>query len=68
MEIDDVRPLAETDPVVSELELRKSQKEDSIGVIQRLRIKPIGKSRFSIPLCRLRNFPLVHPINEVEVQ
>src|SRR5579875_3354213 len=67
MEIDDVRPLAETDPVVSELELQKSQKEDSIGVIQRLRIKSIGKSRFCIPLCRLRCLPLVRPINEVDV-
>ena len=59
---------ADTDPIVSELELRKTQKEDSNGVIQRLRIKPIVKSRFSILLCRLQCLPLVHPISEVEVQ
>ena len=65
---DTVVAVADTDHVVSELELRKSQKEDSNGVIQRLRIKPTSKSRFSIPLCRLRVLPLVRPISEVEVQ
>ncbi len=65
---DIVVAVADTDHVVSELELRKSQKEDSNGVIQRLRIKPTSKSRFSIPLCRLRVLPLVRPISEVEVQ
>ena len=65
---DIVLGVAVTDPVVSELELRKTQKEDSNGVIQRLRIKPIVKSRFSIPLWRLRCLPLVRPIIEVEVQ
>lgn len=30
-------------------------------------MKPLNKSRFSIPLCRLRCLPLVRPINEVDV-
>ena len=68
MSQDTVQPVADTDHVVSELELRKSQKEDSNGVIQRLRIKPNGKSRLSILLCRLRALPLVRPISEVDVQ
>jgi hypothetical protein len=68
MSEDVVPAVADTDPVVCKLELRKSQKEDSIGVIQRLRIKPTGKSCLSIPLCRLRALPLVRPISEVEVQ
>ena len=51
-----------------ELELHKSQKEDSNGVIQRIRIKPTNKFRFSISLCRLRGLPFFRPISEVEVQ
>jgi hypothetical protein len=68
MSEDAVQVVDDMNPVVCELELRKSQKEDSIGVIQRLRIKPTSKSRLSIPLCRLRALPLVRPISEVEVQ
>ena len=68
MSQDTVQAVADTDHVVCELELRKSQNEDSNGVIQRLRIKPTCKSRLSIPLCRLRVLPLVRPISEVEVQ
>ena len=52
----------------SEIMLRKRQKRDSNFVINRLRIEPEAKSRFSIPLCRLRTLPLVRPINEVDVQ
>ena len=52
----------------SEIMLRKRQKRDSNSVINRLCIKPEAKSRFSIPLCRLRTLPLVRPINEVDVQ
>ena len=52
----------------SEIMLRKRQKRDSDSVINRLRIEPEAKSRFSIPLCRLRTLPLVRPINEVDVQ
>jgi hypothetical protein len=63
-----VQAVADTDHVVYKLELRKSQKEDSIGVLQRLRIKPTCKSRLSNPLCRMRALPLVQPISEVEVQ
>ena len=52
----------------SEIMLRKRQKRDSNSVINRLRIEPEAKSRFSIPLCRLRTLPLVRSINEVDVQ
>ena len=68
MSQDTVQANADTDHVVCELELRKSQKEDSNGVIQRLRIKPTCKSRLSIPLCCLKSLHLVCPISEVEVQ
>jgi hypothetical protein len=36
-------------------------------VILRVRLKPIGKSSFPIPLCCLRCLPLVRPINDVDV-
>ena len=52
----------------SEIMLRKRQKHDSNTVINRLYIEPEAKSRFRIPLCRLRTLPLVRPINEVDVQ
>ena len=52
----------------SEIMLRKRQKRDSNSVISRLRIEPEAKSRFRIPLYRLRTLPLVRPINEVDVQ
>ena len=64
---DSVRPLEESNPDDTELEIRKSQKEDSNSVIHRVRIKPLKKSRFSIPLCRLQCLPLVRPINDVDV-
>ena len=53
--------VADTDPVVWTA-------KDSNGVIQRLCIKPTSKSRFFIPLYRLRALLLVRPISEVEVQ
>lgn len=62
-----MRPLEESNPDDTELEIRKAQKDDSNSVIQRVRIKPLNKSRFSIPLCRLQCLPLVRPINEVDV-
>ena len=52
----------------SEIMLRKRQKRDSNSVINRLRIEPEAKFRFSIPLCWLRTLPLVRSINEVDVQ
>ena len=58
---------AESNPEETELLIRRSQKEDSNAVIQRVRMRPIAKSRFSIPLCRLRCLPLVRPISEVDV-
>ena len=52
----------------SEIMLCKRQKRDSNSVINCLHIEPEAKSRFSIPLCRLRTLPFVRPINEVDVQ
>ena len=52
----------------SEIMLCKRQKRDSNSVISRLRIELEAKSRFKIPLCRLRTMPLVRPINEVDMQ
>ena len=49
------------------MQIRRSQKEDSNSVIHRVRIRPLAKSRFSIPLCRLKSLPLVRPISEVDV-
>lgn len=60
-------PLAESNLDEAELLIRRSQKEESNSVINRLRFKPILKSPFPIPLCRLQCLPLVRPINEVEV-
>ena len=36
-------------------------------MIHQVQIKPLIKSRFSIPLCRLQCLPLVRPISEVDV-
>ena len=62
-----MRPLEDSNPEETELVRQKSQKEDSNAVIHRVQIKPLNKSRFSIPLCRLRCLPHVRPINEVYV-
>ena len=62
-----MRPLDESNPDETELLIWRTQKEDSNVVIQRVRIKPLVKSRFSIPLCRLQCLPLVRPISEVDV-
>ena len=62
---DTIRPLEESNR--EEYKMRRKQKKDSNTMIQRVRFKPIGKSRFPIPLCRLRCLPLVRPINEVDV-
>ena len=64
---DCLRPLEDSNPVETELVVRKAHKEDSNSVIHRVQIKPLNKSRFSIPLCRLRCLPLVRPINNVDV-
>ena len=45
----------------------KVTKEDSNVVIHWVRIKPLKKSRFFIPLCHLRCLPLVWLINKVDV-
>jgi hypothetical protein len=57
----------QSNPDETELVIRRSQKQDSNTVIQWVRFKPLGKSRFSIPLCRLRCLPLVRPVNDVDV-
>jgi hypothetical protein len=62
-----VRHFDELNPDKTELEIRRSQKEVSIGMIHRVRIKPLAKSRFSILLCRLQCLSFVHPISEVDV-
>jgi hypothetical protein len=64
---DIVSLLDESNPEETELLIRRAQKEDSNSVIQRVRLKPLAKSRFSIPLCRLQCLPLVRPISEVDV-
>ena len=57
----------ESNPEETELLIRRSQKEDSNAIIHRVRMRPLAKSRFSIPLCRLRCLPLVRPVSEVDV-
>ena len=52
----------------NEVLLRKEQKQDSINIIDQLRMKLEEKSRLKIPLCQLRALPLVCLINEVDVQ
>jgi hypothetical protein len=64
--LDDSNPNDESNPEETEL-IRRAQKEDSNAVIHRVRMRPLAKSRFSIPLCRLRCLPLVRPIIEVDV-
>lgn len=65
--MDCARPFDESNPDDAEVLIRRSQKEDSNSVIHRVRLKPIGKSRFPIPLCRMRCLPLVRPLNDVDV-
>jgi hypothetical protein len=62
-----VRPLDESNTEETELKIRRSQEEDNIGVIHQIRIKPLAKSRFSIPLCCLQCLSLVRLISEVDV-
>ena len=62
------RPPEEMDADGIELLLYKEQKQDSINVIDQLHMKPEEKSHLKIPLCQLRALPLVHPINDVDVQ
>jgi hypothetical protein len=57
----------ESNPYETELFIRKTQKEDFNAVIHRVRMRPLAKSRFSIPLCRFQSLPLVRPISEVDV-
>ena len=62
-----MRPLEESNLEEIEIKIRKSQKEDSIAVIHLVRIKPLVKSRFSIPLCHLQCLPIVRSISDVGV-
>ena len=49
-------------------EMRLLQKSDYNSVISQLRTKPIKKSRFLIPLCRLKSYPKVRPIVASDVE
>ena len=53
---------------MSEVVLWKMQKQDSIAVINRLRMTPVSKSRLLISLCYFRTLPLVRPIIEGDIQ
>jgi hypothetical protein len=55
------------DPMWSANEMRLLQKSDYNTVISNLRTKPIKKSRFLIPLCRLKTYPKVRPIVDSNV-
>ena len=48
--------------------MRLLQKSDYNTVISNLRTKPIKKSRFLIPLCRLKTYPKVRPIVDSDVE
>ena len=47
---------------------RKLEKTYFNFIINGLQIRPLSKSRLSIPLCRLEPLPLVRPILEFDVQ
>ena len=49
-------------------EMQKPQKTDFNSVISNLRIKPIGKSRIFINICRLVSLAVVRHVLEVDVQ
>ena len=61
-------PLKDANPQESEVILRLRHKEDSNAIINRLRIKLVEKSCLCIPLCCMIPFPLIRPINEVDVE
>jgi hypothetical protein len=58
--------LADTE--IEEASKKKLEKTDFNSVINGLRIRPLSKSRLSIPICRLEPLPLVRPILEFDVQ
>jgi hypothetical protein len=60
--------LQDKDPMWSANEMRLLQKSDYNTVISNLRTKPIKKSRFFIPLCRLKTYPKVRPIVDSDVK
>ena len=60
--------LQDKDPMWSANEMRLLQKSDYNTVISQLRTKPIKKSRFLIPLCRLKSYPKVRPIVPADVE
>lgn len=60
--------LEDKDPMWSANEMRLLQKSDHNKVITDLRTKPITKSRFLIPLCRLKTYPKVRPIVKYDVE
>lgn len=58
------RPLTQSNLDEIELLMRRSHNEDFNIVIHQVQIKPLGKSH---PLCRLWCFPLVWPINDIDI-
>ena len=65
---DNLVPLDKMTPVQGEHTFRMSHKEDTNFVIHEVRMKPLSKSHFNIPICCMRALSLVRPINEIEVQ
>ena len=61
-----VESLEDVEKIVDEMQ--KPHKTDFNSVINNLRIKPSGKSRISIPICRLVSLAVVRPVLEVDVQ
>lgn len=49
-------------------EMRQHHKGESIAIINRLRNKPVSKSRLHIPICRLFPYEKVRPIDDHEVE
>ncbi len=59
-------PVGLENTVDGEMSMRKQLKVNSNKLINSLKIP--GRSRLSIPLCRMISLPQVRPLNEVEVQ
>ena len=57
----EVQDLEDEDKGLTEDELQRLQKEDSIDILSDLRMKPEELFRLHIPLCRLIAMPMVRP-------
>lgn len=65
---EDVEDLSDDENQDDEDVLRGRQKLNSVATISSLRIKPVGKSRFSIPLCRMVSMPMVRPTLQSDLE